>query len=144
MLYNPNFPFINQIPQQNNQGTYFIPIHSEDEILNYPVAPGNSVYFKHESQPFIYTKTMGMSQFETPKYTKHQLTEVPMTMANPIASQPIEEKPKYLVSDDLKPIFDEIAMLQKETEDLKALIPKVPTKANTKTTDNVPTVAKEK
>lgn len=70
-------------PQQNNQmpgmgqGTTqqnnFIPVPSEEVARNYPVAPGNSVSFKDENAPYIYVKTMGYSQLDTPTFEKFRL-----------------------------------------------------------------------
>ena len=70
MLYNPYNPQI-----QNTQMNMFVPVHSDYEVVNYPVAPGNSIYFKHETEPLIYIKTMGMSQFDMPKMTRFRLVE---------------------------------------------------------------------
>lgn len=57
------------VTQQNN----FIPVPSEEVARNYPVAPGNSVSFKNENAPYIYVKTMGYSQLDTPTFEKFRL-----------------------------------------------------------------------
>lgn len=44
----------------------FVSVRSKEEVINYPVALGNCVTFKHETEPYIYTKTMGFSQFDKP------------------------------------------------------------------------------
>lgn len=73
MAYNPYYPytpgynqFVNPVvqqptPQSQNQiqNGGFISARSEDEVLNYPVAPGNCVTFKIEGQPIVMEKAMG-------------------------------------------------------------------------------------
>ena len=65
-----NFP---QNQQIQNGG--FIPVPSEDVARNYPVAPGNSVTFKNENAPYVYTKTMGFSQLDSPKIERYRLVK---------------------------------------------------------------------
>ncbi len=152
-------PFLNnpylQALQQNqqmmaernsqSQGTVFTPVHSDNEVLNSPVAPGNTIYFKHETEPYIYTKSMGMSQFEVPQTKKYKLEEVEMTngainVPTEPTSQPKQTQPKYLLEDDIKPILDELRQCKEELNDLRARLEKEvvepvtkPTKANTST-----------
>ena len=66
--YGQNYPQMQQqiqppaqqpTPQIQNGG--FVSVRSEIEARNYPVAPGNSVTFKDEYSPYVYTKTMGFS-----------------------------------------------------------------------------------
>lgn len=67
-----------QMPQNTNAG--FISVRNETEARNYPVALGNSVTFKDETAPYVYTKTMGFSQLETPSFEKYRLVkEEPQT-----------------------------------------------------------------
>lgn len=58
-------------PQIQNGG--FISVRSEAEARSYNVAPGNSVTFKDENAPYIYTKTMGFSQLDRPIFEKYRL-----------------------------------------------------------------------
>lgn len=68
-----------QQPQQNTQQTTqiqnggFVMVKDISEALNYPVAPGNSVTFKNENQPYIYTKTLGFSQLDQPIFEVFKL-----------------------------------------------------------------------
>ena len=62
-----------QMPQNTNTG--FISVRNETEARNYPVALGNSVTFKDETAPYVYTKTMGFSQLETPRFEKYRLVK---------------------------------------------------------------------
>lgn len=50
-----------------------IHVRGEAEARNYPVAPGNSIVFKDEDAPYIYVKTMGFSQFDSPSFEKYRL-----------------------------------------------------------------------
>ena len=78
--YNPGFnPYIQQQMQQPQnqqiQNGGLVSVRSEDEARNYPVAPGNSVTFKNESAPFVYTKTMGFSQLDRPVFERFRLVK---------------------------------------------------------------------
>lgn len=67
-------PAINQSGNQPQNGG-FVTVRSEAEARAYPVAPGTSVTFKNESAPYCYTKTMGFSQLEAPKFEKFRLVK---------------------------------------------------------------------
>jgi hypothetical protein len=69
----PQQPVQNQTQQIQNGG--FVTVRSESEARSYPVAPGMSVTFKHETAPYCYTKTMGFSQFEAPRFEKFRLVK---------------------------------------------------------------------
>lgn len=58
-------------PQSNG----FVSVGSEQEARNYPVAPGNSVTFKHDTQPYVYVKTQSFNQMEPPAFKKYRLVE---------------------------------------------------------------------
>ena len=72
-------PMQQQVPQQQPQASPqiqnggFIPVSSEEVARNYPVAPGNSVTFKNENAPYVYTKTMGFSQLDRPIFERYKL-----------------------------------------------------------------------
>lgn len=62
-------------PQPQIQNGGFVSVRSEIEAFNYPVALGNSVTFKDENAPFIYVKTRGFSQLESPIFEKYRLVK---------------------------------------------------------------------
>lgn len=67
-------------PQQQSAG--FVSVRGINEARAYPVALGNSVTFKDETAPYVYTKTMGMSQLDRPTFevfrlVKEDLSEEP-------------------------------------------------------------------
>ena len=61
--------------QQQMQSSGFVSVRSELEARNFPVAYGNSVTFKDENAPYIYTKTMGFSQLDRPIFDKYKLVK---------------------------------------------------------------------
>ena len=91
----PNFQQSQQQIQQQIQNGGFVSVHNENEARNYPIAPGNSVTFKDENAPYVYTKTQGFSQLDRPVFEKYRLVK--------------EEEKK-----------DEIAALWGEIEELKS------------------------
>lgn len=104
-------------PQQNQlqiQNGGFVPVPSEDVARNYPVAPGNSVTFKNENAPYVYTKTMGFSQLDRPIFEKYKLVredDVPPVEApkQVHGNEPIDEIRKEIDS-----IWDEINALKQQ------------------------------
>lgn len=102
-------------PQIQNGG--FVSVRNETEARNYPVALGNSVTFKDETAPYIYTKTMGFSQLDVPKFDKYKLVketseEVPETPKNEI----FDPKP---INDSIDTLKAEIGQIWSEIEALK-------------------------
>lgn len=68
----------NAFPTNMNVGTTqsgFVSVRSEQEARNYPIAPGNSITFKDETSPYVYTKTMGFSQLDRPTFDKYKLVK---------------------------------------------------------------------
>ena len=98
-----------QQQQQASQASGFVSVRSEEEARNYPVAYGNSVTFKDENAPYIYTKTMGFSQLDRPIFDKYKLvkeeTEINVQMP--------KEDPRLL---DIK---SEIGRLWQAIDDMK-------------------------
>ena len=124
MAYNyNNYPYQPmQYPTQMNVGPTqpmqiqnggFVSVRSETEARNYPVAYGNSVTFKDETAPYVYTKTMGFSQLDRPVFEKYKLVKED-------AQEPIlageNKQAENLPIDDIK---GEIKAIWKEIEALK-------------------------
>ena len=65
----PNY----QQPQSANGN--IIPVPSEAVARNYYLAPGTSGTFINENEPYCYTKTMGLSQFDRPVFKRYRLVE---------------------------------------------------------------------
>ena len=69
-----NHPYYyNQYQQTQNGG--FVSVRSEMEARSYPVTYGASVNFKDETAPYIYVKTMGVSQFDVPTFEKYRIVK---------------------------------------------------------------------
>ena len=119
MLMNPYQNYPQNYPQnymQNYQpapqNTGFISVRSIDEVKNYPVAPGNSVMFKDETAPYVYTKTMGYSQLDRPvieryRFVKENEPEEPKATLN-------QEPTAYALQSDLDALREEVEALKKE------------------------------
>ncbi len=78
MAYPNNFypQFYSQNPQpQANNNNGLVPVPSEQFARTYPVAYGQSVSFRDENAPYLYTKTMGFSQLDTPRFEKYRLVK---------------------------------------------------------------------
>ena len=61
--------------QQQIQNGGIVSVRNRVEAQNYPVAPGNSVTFKDETAPYVYTKTMGYSQLDRPVFEIYRLVK---------------------------------------------------------------------
>lgn len=113
MAYNP-YPYYQQMqaPQQIQQmqspSNGLIPVPSEMVARNYPVAFGQSVSFKDENLPFLYTKTMGFSQLEPPRFEKYRLVKEEIESAPVTPSDADTPAPPEVTKADIKAIWDEI------------------------------------
>lgn len=75
--YSPyQFQFPQYQQQQQIQNNGFVSVRSIEEAFNWPIAPGNSITFKDENAPFVYTKTKGFSPLEQPVFEKYRLVKV--------------------------------------------------------------------
>ena len=120
--YNPMY-YQQPQPQQHNQQIQnggFVSAPSMDYARSYPVAPGNSVTFKIESQPYICTKTLGFSQLDQPifevfKLVKEEHAETPTKTLEETGVQ-------FFTVDEASALKSEIERLNGEIQFLKDLI----------------------
>lgn len=112
----PQMQQMPQTPQIQNGG--FVSVPNEEIARTYPIAPGNSITFKDENAPYIYTKTMGFSQLDRPTFEKYRLVR---EEERQIVSQVPEER---VSRDDLQGMKDDIASLWVEFRNLRRLIEK--------------------
>lgn len=121
-----------QNPMQN-QGQYqiqnggFISVSSEEEARKYLVAPGNSVTFKNENAPYVYTKTMGFSQLDRPLFEKFRLvkeedSETSDEDKNLTSSSDSKESQIYLVQEDLDPLVKDIKNIQTKIKEIDSVL----------------------
>lgn len=61
--------------QQPSGNGNIISVPSEAVARNYYLAPGTSGTFINENEPYCYTKTMGLSQFDRPVFKRYRLVE---------------------------------------------------------------------
>ena len=114
-----------QGPQIQQSG--FVLVQSEQEARAYPVAPGNSITFKDERQPYCYVKTMGFNQLDRPTFERYRLVKEDSpsetTQAAEIENVVTEKRETgYALKSDLDALWDaveEIRAKVKATADKK-------------------------
>lgn len=104
-----------QQPQIQNGG--FVSVRNELEAKNYPVQSGMSVMFKDETAPYVYTKTMGFSQLDSPIFHKYRLVKEDIT-EDATSTQKDAEDEKVRNS-SLDTVKAEIEAIWREIEILK-------------------------
>lgn len=122
MQNQPNYQQSQQPIQQQIQNGGFVSVHNENEARNYPIAPGNSVTFKDENAPYVYTKTQGFSQLDRPVFEKYRLVKEeeyqPQQVAQnaPASAEKTEQASNidYALKSDLRALWDEIEALKKQ------------------------------
>ena len=131
-----------QQSQQQIQNGGFVSVHNENEARNYPIAPGNSVTFKDENAPYVYTKTQGFSQLDRPVFEKYRLVKEeeyqPQQVAQsaPTSAENTEQANNidYALKSDLRALWGEIEALKKQMpkskEEIKNKIEKTGVKTN--------------
>lgn len=102
-------------PQIQNGG--FVSVRNEAEARNYPIAIGTSVTFKDENAPYIYNKTMGFSQLESPRFDKYRLVKEEAEEASPEAH--IEAFDADAVNSTINALKGEIEAIWSEIEAIK-------------------------
>ena len=118
-----------QAAQPTIQNGGFVSVRSEIEARNYPVAPGNSVTFIDENAPYCYTKTMGFSQLDRPRFEKFRLVKEEEA-AQPMQSSADAPKVDYALKSELLTLKDEFST---EILNLKAIFEKLSQKNENKT-----------
>ena len=103
-----------QAPRQEQSG--FISVNGEQQARDWPIAPGNSLTFKDETAPYIYTKT-SYSQFDIPVFEKYRLTKE----EDPQAQSGSEELKQAVqrIENELNDIKDGYKLLKDELEEMK-------------------------
>lgn len=118
-----------QQPTIQNGG--FVSVRSEIEARNYPVAPGNSVTFIDENAPYCYTKTMGFSQLDRPRFEKFRLVKEEET-AQPTQASTDAQKVDYALKSELQNLKDEFSS---EIANLKTIFADFSAKSENKKAD---------
>lgn len=116
---------------QQIQNSGFVSVPSETVARNYPVAPGNSVTFIDENAPYCYTKTMGFSQLDRPRFEKFRLVKEEET-AQPTQASTDAQKVDYALKSELQSLKDEFSS---EIANLKTLFADFSAKSENKKAD---------
>lgn len=108
--------FVPQQTQQQVQNGGFVNVRSETEARNYPVALGNIVTFKDETAPYIYTKTMGFSPLDIPRFEIYKQVPDPTQEQQP-TEQGVTEMES--VRNEMNNMKQEISALWQSLDELK-------------------------
>lgn len=102
----------------------FVMVKDINEAMNYPVAPGNSVTFKNENLPYIYTKTLGFSQLDNPIFEKFRLVKEVDEQIEEIVDTTENNVPfvEYVTKEETDNLRTEINVLKEEINFLKEYI----------------------
>ena len=108
--------------QNQIQNGGFVTVRSESDARNYPTAPGTSVTFKHETAPFLYTKTASFNQFEAPRFEKFRLVKEEDAESGAQADGGKEQAPtvEYAKEKDLGDLAGVVKALNDITAGIKA------------------------
>ena len=128
-------------PQQTQQiitHNSIINVRNENEARNYPVAPGNSITFKDENTPYIYVKTMGFNQLDSPSFERFKLVkeDIPQNVENASVNASTSDT----ANDTLNELRGQIEALQSEYNDIYKQIEGIKAKMSEKT---VPTLLRK-
>lgn len=135
--YYQNYPGYNQMylqqlnnmqqPQQQAtaqiQNGGLVIVKDIHEAMNYPVAPGNSVTFKDENRPYIYTKTLGFSQLDQPMFEVFKLVKEEGCVAESVSEAPSID---YLPLEEAELMKVQLNELKAEIDFLKEYIESEP------------------
>lgn len=105
-----------QMMPQQQAAPGVVSVRSMQEAQNYPVAPGNSVMFRDENAPYVYTKTMGYSQLDRPTFEKYRLVKEEITEPAqvPVTADRTEIEQ---IRAEIKRIKQELGMEEKDESD---------------------------
>ena len=113
--YQQQSPLLQQ-PQPQIQNGGFISVQNEAEARAWAVAAGTSVTFKDENAPYCYTKTMGFSQLDQPKFEKYRLVK-----------EEVEDAQTFHVKHN-----EELEGIRADVDDLRARVEKIEKKPKQK------------
>ena len=111
-------PFQYQQMQQpiQTQNSY-LPVRSEEEARNYPVAPGNIMTFFDETKPYCYKKAMGASPLDRPVFEKYRIVKEEIPEPRPQAEPIPSAEDKNAEMDKIRADMDTLRRRIKRLED---------------------------
>ena len=104
-----------QQPQQTN----FVHVQNEMQAREWAIAPNSSITFIDDNQPYFYTKSMGVSQFEPPVFKRYRIVEdiAPESVQNTpqTVSETIDDNlPEYITKAEFEPFKTLLKKIEKE------------------------------
>ncbi len=116
--YSQNFTPNYQQNTQTIQNGGFVAVQSEDEARAYPVAHGMSVTFRDENAPFIYTKTLGFGQLDSPTFEKYRLIKE-QNAPNEVKKEKVDNLSDYVTKTEFDALRDELDGLKNTVAELR-------------------------
>lgn len=123
-------PYQQMIPQQQIQPQQmqtsqiqnggFVSVSDESMIYTYPVAPGNCVTFKVEGKPIVIEKSMGFSQFESPRLVRYRLTKEDVD-TQPRDEEVTKEIITFAEQSEVDALKDELKLLRSDVNKLMSV-----------------------
>lgn len=118
-FYNPTY-VPNYQQNQTIQDGGFVLIPSEQDAWAFPIRHGTSVTFRDEKLPYIYTKTLGFSQMDSPIFEKYRLIkETSQNAQNATETIKDEELPIYVTKSEFEAIREEMEALKNTVASLR-------------------------
>lgn len=111
--YQQQLAQMQQAQMQSQQNNLFIHVPSEEAARSYSVAPGSSVTFINDYEPYCYTKSCGSTQFDKPVFKKFRLVE------ESTASEQQKPQQSQVSSITVDSLSDEIKSLKSRIEALE-------------------------
>ena len=110
-------PYIQQYQQP--QQTNFVHVQNEMQAREWAIAPNSSITFIDDNQPYFYTKSMGVSQFEPPVFKRYRIVEdiAPENVQNvsQASSEPLGDNlPEYITKAEFEPFKTLLKKIEKE------------------------------
>lgn len=100
-----------QQPAPPVQSSAPISVRGEQQALDWPIAPGNSLTFIDESAGYVYTKT-SLNQFDRPQFVKYKLVredvQQPVDAPQSNANAPAAPMPDYALKSDVDALRSEV------------------------------------
>ena len=116
--YITNYGFQQPSYQQPAQSSGFVPIPSEEAARSCPIQRGSSVTFRDENLPYIYIKTLGFGQLDSPVFEKYRLVkEDSQNSLRQPESIKEDVLPVYATKAEFEALREEVEKLRKELGD---------------------------
>lgn len=128
-MYQQPMQFQQTQPQSGGQNMQiqnggYVTVRNEEQARNYPVAPGSSLTFFNETEPYCYKKTMSFSPLDHPVFERYKIVKEEIAEAAPAP----EQMPDPEWRAEIDSIYDRIGQLEEELKVIKTKIRPTPRK----------------